>query len=502
MKVHNKFSRAPGAALSVVASGLRGSVDVARFEDFEDQRVISWGRTDRDYGSRHRRAFKRALAVCIAFAGMVAAVSGSGQGAASASATSPVSSTADCNSLTTCYTPHQLRVAYGIIPLLDDGTNGAGQTVVLPELAEPQFPLPASDIRQDLTEFDRLFHLPPAHLQAVASLAPTASPWSANGEEVLDTEMVHAVAPNAAIVEVLVNAASLDNAASAAAASVAALRLGTSLGGVISISAAGQTGGEHCDTPTEIAALHAELQIAADDHVTVVAASGDAWAVGEPCQVVKGLTGGSFTPVKEVNLPAADPLVLAAGGTTLSANHTTGAYITERAWGLPFGDPDSQFQGSGGGLSRVVSRPSYQGDMADIGTYRGVPDVAADASPHAGLAVVTSTGGGRYDISAGGGTSASAPLWAGLIALADQYAGRHLGFVNSAIYRIGRSARYQKAFHDVTTGDNTVSFPPKTFTGYRATSGWDPVTGWGSPDAAVLVPLLARDTHANDAKGP
>ena len=91
------------------------------------------------------------------------------------------------------------------------------------------------------------------------------------------------------------------------------------------------------NTPTEVAALHAQLQVAADDHVTVVAASGDVGVVGEPCQVVKGLTGGSFIPVKEVNLPAADPLVLAAGGTTLSANHTTGAYITERAWGLPFG---------------------------------------------------------------------------------------------------------------------------------------------------------------------
>ena len=100
-------------------------------------------------------------------------------------------------------------MAYGITPLLNHGTNGTGQTVVLPELAEPQFPLPVSDIRHDLAEFDRLFHLPAAHLQAVASLAPTASPWLANGEEVLDTEMVHAVAPNAAIVEVLLNAASV-----------------------------------------------------------------------------------------------------------------------------------------------------------------------------------------------------------------------------------------------------------------------------------------------------
>ena len=89
------------------------------------------------------------------------------------------------------------------------------------------------------------------------------------------------------------------------------------------------------------------------------------------------------------------------------------------------------------------------------------------------------------------GTSAASPFWAGIVALADQYAGRALGFINPAIYRIGRSPAYHSAFHDITTGDNTVTFPAGTVTGYRAGPGWDPVTGWGSPDAQVLVPLLA-----------
>ena len=102
---------------------------------------------------------------------------------------------------------------------------------MLPELAEPQFPLRVSDIRQDLAQFDNLFGLPAAHLRVVRSLAPSASPWLANGEEVLDTEIVHAVAPGASIVELLVSATSLNDPASAVAASVAALRLGTSLGG-------------------------------------------------------------------------------------------------------------------------------------------------------------------------------------------------------------------------------------------------------------------------------
>jgi subtilase family serine protease len=89
------------------------------------------------------------------------------------------------------------------------------------------------------------------------------------------------------------------------------------------------------------------------------------------------------------------------------------------------------------------------------------------------------------------GTSAASPFWAGIVALADQDAGHALGFINPAIYRIGRSPAYSRAFHDITTGSNTVTFPAGTVTGYRAGPGWDPVTGWGTPDAQVLVPLLA-----------
>jgi subtilase family serine protease len=117
--------------------------------------------------------------------------------------------------------------------------------------------------------------------------------------------------------------------------------------------------------------------------------------------------------------------------------------------------------------------------------------VSADASDRTGVAVVFSNG--TQDMIQGhGGTSASAPIWAALIALADQYAGRHLGLVNPAIYQIARSPRYHQAFHDITTGNNTVRFPPTTVTGYLAAPGWDPVTGWGSPNAQVLIPLLAR----------
>jgi subtilase family serine protease len=443
---------------------------------------------------RHRRW---AATAGVAMVGALLAACGPAHPAAltraTASADAQASGTADCDSVTTCYTPHQLQVAYGIRPLLARGINGRGETVVLPELAEPHLAPPAvSDLRQDLARFDQRFGLPPARLRVVTRLAGAAVPWLANGEEVLDAEMAHVVAPDATLAVVLVKTTALNSTARAVTAAVAALRIGLTQGGVISISAAGQAGGEHCDTRAQVARLHAALRAAASHHVTVVAASGDVGVVGEPCSLIKALTGGTFPPVKEANLPASDPLVLAAGGTSLTASHKTGAYIRETAWGLPFGDPGSAFQASGGGFSRVFARPGYQDGVPGMGATRGLPDVSADASGHTGMALVISEGGGKIYIRDSGGTSASAPIWAGMIALADQYAGRHLGFVNPAIYRIARGPQDHRAFHDVTTGSNTAKFPPKTFQGYRAAPGWDPVTGWGSPNARVLIPLLAR----------
>jgi subtilase family serine protease len=87
----------------------------------------------------------------------------------------------------------------------------------------------------------------------------------------------------------------------------------------------------------------------------------------------------------------------------------------------------------------------------------------------------------------------SSSFWAGLVALADQQAGRDLGSVNPAIYRIAQSSNYSAAFHDIMTGNNSVTVGGKTLAGYQAGTGWNPVTGWGTPIAEVLVPLLARD---------
>jgi subtilase family serine protease len=384
----------------------------------------------------------------------------------------------------TCYTPRVFRTAYGISPLLERGIDGRGQTVVIPELAE-QPGSDTSDIRQDMARFDSLFGLPHAQLQVVNSLAGSASPWLAGGEEVEDTEMVHAVAPGAAISIVLVEPSAVSSAADFAAALTAFLRLGATQGGVLSISA---SIGEHYLTPAEVADVDAALRADRDHHVTVVAASGDKGAASD-------LHFGSATPVKEVSLPASDPLVLAAGGTSLTADRTTGAYTGETAWNtLPAPpSPGDGSSASGGGFSHLFARPGYQDEIPAAEATRGVPDVAGDAAFNTGMAVVS--GGGPTDqaiVRPATGTSAAAPFWAGLVALADQLAHRHLGFLNPAIYRIARGPDHHAAFHDITAGDNTFLFPPTTITGYPAGPGWDPVTGWGTPDAAALVPELAH----------
>jgi len=190
-----------------------------------------------------------------------------------AGATAGASSTADCNSLTTCYTPQQLQVAYGIRPLLERGINGRGQTVVLPELAESRLNAPlVTNMRQDMAAFDKLFHLPAARMRVVTTLAGARSPWLAFGEEVLDVEMVHALAPDATLVILLVPSTSLSNTKNAVSAAVASLRLGSTEGGVMSFSAAGQIGGEHCVSRAQATSVNAALETAARRHVTVVAA--------------------------------------------------------------------------------------------------------------------------------------------------------------------------------------------------------------------------------------
>ena len=252
----------------------------------------------------------------------------------------------------------QLRVAYGIQPLLDRGITGRGQTVVLLEFppsaagssaAASGVQVPASsDIRQDLAGFDSKFGLPAARLRVVNSLARAASPWLASIEEVEDTEIVHALAPNASIREVLIASSYVASPGTVSAAVVAALRLGLTQGGVVSLSAGA---GEQCFTAAEVAQVNSALQAAQRDRVTVVVSTGDSGAATTACPPETGSAA-----IKGVDLPASDPLALAVGGTSLQASRTTGAYLGESAWNIPpsAGGP----RAGGGGFSGCSTGPS------------------------------------------------------------------------------------------------------------------------------------------------
>jgi subtilase family serine protease len=432
--------------------------------------------------TRSRRA--RLLAVAVLLSVVLAAGCGGGPG--STATTVPVGSAPSAAASGcllrpgSCYAPRLFRVAYGIQPLLDKGIDGRGETVTIlapaPPTSGPASPPPgssqppaATDIRQDLAAFDSMFRLPAARIQVVTTLAGVAAPWAASGEEVGDFEKLHTVAPAATLRVVLMPSNVLDSAANATADMLAGLRLAVSGTDVASIS---WSLGEHYFTKAQVAEMHSILLGATAHHVTVIASSGDNGA----------LSDDDFgKPVKEVSLPASDPLVLAVGGTTLTANPSTGTYVGETAW-------NQVSEATGGGFSHLYARPAYQDGVPGISRMRGVPDVAGAGEP--GGPIVAAAGSKTWVLSPSG-TSGSAPLWGGLIALADQYAHHDLGFVNPLIYRIARSSSYSQAFHDITTGNNSLT-EGQPVTGYQAGPGWDPVTGWGSPNAQVLIPLLTR----------
>jgi subtilase family serine protease len=334
----------------------------------------------------------------------------------------------------------------------------------------PASPGGPTDIRKDLAAFDTKFGLPRARLHVVNTVR-SATPYLSNDEELGDAEMVHAFAPGATLDIILVPADFLSSPADVATAITKAVRESAALHvAVLSIT---WSSPEDAFTRDEVAAMHAALEQARDQHVTVLGASGDGGAI--PAH------GGTSVGV---SLPASDPLVLGVGGTILDAT-PAGAYLGEMAW-------NADTAGSGGGYSTLFPRPSYQDGLARARATRGVPDVAANADSNTAMALEFGDG----ELRPNGGTSASTPLWAAVIALADQQAGHPLGFVNPAIYAIARSPAYHQAFHDVITGDNSVLTPAGVFTGYNAGPGWDPVTGLGSPDAQYLVPLLAHTARS------
>jgi kumamolisin len=176
-----------------------------------------------------------------------------------------------------------------------------------------------------------------------------------------------------------------------------------------------------------------------------------------------------------VDFPASSPHVLSCGGTKLDANGSR--LVSEVVWN----DLAENDGATGGGVSNFFALPSWQANAnvpAPSGTTggRGVPDVGGDADPGTGYTIRVD---GQTTVI--GGTSAVAPLWAGLVAVANQQLGTQVGFLQPAIY----AAKAASAFNDITEGNNGA---------FSAGPGWDACTGLGSPIANKLIPLLARAT--------
>ncbi len=384
----------------------------------------------------------------------------------------------------TAYTPQQIRDAYGVTPLYNKGYRGQGQTVVIID----SYGSPT--LRQDVAVFDQQYGLPPVKLQTLAPLGSVPfNPgdkemrgWQ--GETTLDVEMVHAVAPEASIV---VLTSPVDETEGVAGLpqflQLEQYAVTHHLGTIVSQSwAASEVSLNDAAGQAEIAQWNTFFQQATtQDHITFFGSSGDNGATD---YVDASLSSYSSTPT--TSFPGDNPWVTSVGGTTLT---DAGGSYQEVAW-------NSQGGASGGGFSRFYATPPFQQGLpasaqSQLNGRRGVPDVAAAADPTTGLAIYIA---GQWTLA--GGTSAGSPFWAGVMAIANQIAGRPLGYINPALYEVAGSSQYDSAFRDVTSGDNSFSGGGVNVQGYQAGPGWDAVTGLGTPNAEKLIPLLIQDIPA------
>lgn len=397
------------------------------------------------------------------------------------------------------YTPQQIRDAYGVTPLLQRGITGKGQTVVLIEsFGDPT-------IQEDIDAYSQRFNLPPITVQVLAPLGtapfdPSSddmSGWA--GETALDAEIVHAIAPDAGIVVMTSPVSETEGTIGLPEfRQLEEQAVSQHLGNIIS-----QSWGVSEVTLTD-AAGQAELakwdafyqQATTQQGITFTTGSGDNGATDFQDLQATQLNGSRTT-----SFPADEQWVTAVGGTTLL---TDGAgNFKETVWnGCPGG-------GTGGGFSQLYSTPNFQkalpaSTLSQFNGRRGVPDVSADGAPCSGWQIRVQ---GEWQVI--GGTSAGAPLWAGLAALANQMAGHPLGYLNPALYTIGTSAKAVQDFRDVTEGDNSISCEAGTpreceqqsvqVQGFDATPGWDPTTGLGSPLADKLLPDLVAAIQGGQA---
>src|SRR5262245_26699469 len=350
------------------------------------------------------------------------------------------------------FAPVQLAHAYGFDQVsFAGGTipgDGRGQTIAIIDAFDHP------NITTDLQVFNDRYGLNNP-LFTFTKATPFGTP-AANAnwglEIALDVEWAHAIAPAANIL--LVEAASDSDTDILAAVDYAASQPG--------VAAVSMSWGFN-----EFAA---QTDAAHDGHFT-----------GHPGVTFVGASGDSGRPPI---WPATSPNVLAVGGTRLTLT-AANDWSSERGWGNGIWSPF--FGGSGGGISKYEAKPSYQSGVTQSSTKRTSPDVAYDADPATGVSVYDSMNGGWLTV---GGTSAGAPQWAALVAIADQ--GRLLAGQappSSADTLAAVYAMPAANFHDITSGNN----------GYAAAAGYDLVTGRGTPRANLVVNYLVSTAVSSAA---
>ncbi len=360
------------------------------------------------------------------------------------------------NAAAVSFSPVQVAALYGFPANL----TGAGQTIGILELG-------GGYEAGDITTYFQGLGLKPPTVVAVSvdggTNVPGGDPNGADGEVALDIQVAGAVAPGARIAVYF--APNTDQGFIDAITT--AVHDSTNKPSVLSISWGGP---EPTWSPTARTALDNACQSAGALGVTVTVASGDNGSSD-------GQTGNN------VDFPAASPHVLACGGTALTGSGSTIA--SEVVW-----NDQPNGGATGGGVSTTFALPSWQANAGvpnsdGSGGGRGVPDVSGDAAPGTGYQVLVD--GQRQVV---GGTSAVAPLWAGLLALVNQQRAQAgnapVGFVNPQLYGAPTALR------DITTGSNGT---------YKAAKGWDPCTGLGSPNGAALAQLLSAGGSGTSGTG-
>ncbi len=357
----------------------------------------------------------------------------------------------------TSFTPPQVAALYHF----PSGVTGAGQAIGIIELGGGYR---TADLKTYFTGLG--VTLPSITAVSVdrARNAPVGDPGSADGEVLLDIEIAGAIAPGARIAVYFApntDQGFLDAITTAVHDTV---RKTT----VISISWGGP---ESTWTGQALTAMDQAFQDAAALGVTVCCSSGD-----------DGSSDGVSDGQAHVDFPASSPHVLACGGTHIV--DTNGTLSSETVW-----NGGASGGATGGGVSDVFALPSFQ-QSAHVPVSvnpshfkgRGVPDVAGNADPATGFKVHVD----GQDV-VFGGTSAVSPLWAALVALLNQRRGAPLGYLNPAIYPVG-----SKVCRDVTSGTNGA---------YKASAGWDPCTGLGSPNGSGLITSLCSKRTAGTQTG-